>query len=53
MPALQKAKPAKVGAEGVKFASVELPKQKRETRIVKDASADEIAREIVAWIKGN
>ncbi|MGD0651279.1 MAG: electron transfer flavoprotein subunit beta [Verrucomicrobiia bacterium] len=50
MPALQKAKPAKVGAEGVKFASVALPKQQRQTKIVKDISADEIAKELVAWI---
>jgi len=50
MPALQKAKPVKVAAEGVTFASVSLPKQLRETRIVKDASPDEIAREIVEWI---
>ena len=50
MPALQKAKPAKVGAEGVKFASVALPKQQRQTKIVKDVSADEIAKELVAWI---
>jgi len=27
-----------------------LPKQLRETRIVKDAQPDEIAREIVEWI---
>jgi len=52
MPALQKAKPTKVGADGLTFAKVELPQQRRETRIVKDASVDEIAREIVAWIKG-
>lgn len=52
MPALQKARPVKLAAEGLAFAAVELPKQKRETRIVNDASADEIAREIVAWIKG-
>jgi len=51
MPALQKAKPVKVGAEGVTFASVMLPKQQRQTRIVKDASADDIAKEIVDWIK--
>jgi electron transfer flavoprotein beta subunit len=51
MPALQKAKPAKVGAEGVKFASVEVPKQKRDTRVVRDASTDEIAREIVEWVR--
>jgi electron transfer flavoprotein beta subunit len=51
MPALQKAKPVKLGAEGVVFASVALPKQQRNTKIVKDASTDEIAREIVEWIK--
>jgi len=50
MPALQKAKPAKAGADGVKFASVSLPKQQRQTKIVKDAPADDIAKEIVAWI---
>ena len=52
MPALQKAQPAPVGAAGVTYLSVELPKQRRETRIVKDLSADEVAREIVGWIKG-
>jgi electron transfer flavoprotein beta subunit len=50
MPSLQRAKPAKVGAEGVTFARVSLPSQRRETRVVKDLSADEIAREIVAWV---
>jgi electron transfer flavoprotein beta subunit len=50
MPALQKAKPAKVGADGVKFASVALPKQQRQTKIVKDMPADDIAKEIIAWI---
>jgi electron transfer flavoprotein beta subunit len=50
MPALQRAKPAKIGAEGVTFANVALPKQRRETRIVRDRTPDEIAREIVAWI---
>jgi len=50
MPALQKAKPAKVGAEGLSYVRVSLPKQQRETRIVKDLPAAEIAREIVAWI---
>jgi electron transfer flavoprotein beta subunit len=52
MPSLQRAKPAKVGAEGVAFAKVSLPSQRRETRVVKDLSADEIAREIVGWISG-
>ena len=51
MPALQRAKPAKVSAEGVTFVQVAVPAQRRETRVVKDMSADEIAREIVAWIK--
>ena len=51
MPALQKAKPAKLTGEGVKFASVALPKQQRQTKIVKDVPADEIAQEIVAWIQ--
>lgn len=50
MPALQRAKPAKVGADGVKFASVTLPKQQRDTRVVKDVSPEEIAKEIAAWI---
>jgi electron transfer flavoprotein beta subunit len=50
MPALQKARPVKVANDGVAFASVSLPKQRRETRIVKDLSADGIAREIVEWI---
>jgi len=48
LPALQRAKPA--GITGPCFASVSLPKQQRETRIVKDMPAAEIAREIIAWI---
>jgi electron transfer flavoprotein beta subunit len=52
MPALQRAQPAAVGAEGVKFVAVEVPKQQRETRIVRNLPADEIARELVDWIRG-
>ena len=52
MPALQRAKAAKIGAEGLTFAKVALPAQRRDTKIVKDVPADEIAREIVEWIKG-
>jgi electron transfer flavoprotein beta subunit len=52
MPALQKALAAQVGAEGVTYASVEVPQQRRETRVEKDKSVDEIAKEIVEWIKG-
>jgi electron transfer flavoprotein beta subunit len=51
MPALQKAKPIKLAGNGPTFASVALPKQQRETRIEKNMSADDIAKEIVAWIR--
>ena len=51
MPALQRAKAAKLAGEGLSFASVAVPKQLRETRIVKDQPADSIAREIVEWIQ--
>lgn len=50
MPALQKAKATAVASDGLSFVKVELPKQQRQTRIVKDVPADEIAREIVEWI---
>lgn len=50
MPAIQKARATKVGAEGVAYAQVALPKVQRETKVVKDLSTDEIAREIVGWI---
>lgn len=52
MPALMRAKKADVGAGPVTFEKTEIPAQKRATRIVKDAGADEIAREIVEWIRG-
>jgi electron transfer flavoprotein beta subunit len=51
MPALQKAKPTKLPAEGLTFASVSLPKQLRETKIVKDKAPEDIARELVEWIR--
>lgn len=50
LPALQKAKPTALPGTGLCFGSVSLPKQQRETRIVKDMPAEQIAREIVAWI---
>jgi electron transfer flavoprotein beta subunit len=52
MPALAKAKPAPAATGGAEFVSVSLPQQRRETRIAKDLSVEEIAREIVAWISG-
>jgi electron transfer flavoprotein beta subunit len=51
MPSLQKAQPVALKGDGVSFVSVELPAQRRETRIVKDMSVEDIAEEIVAWIK--
>jgi electron transfer flavoprotein beta subunit len=53
MPALQKAKPAKLTAEGLSYSSVALPKQLRDTKVVKDKTPDEIAQEIAAWLKGS
>ncbi len=50
MPALQRAKPVKTGEGGVAFSGVSLPKQLRETRIVKDLTTNDVAREIADWI---
>jgi electron transfer flavoprotein beta subunit len=50
MPALQKAKSATLASNGLQYASVSLPAQLRTTRVVKDQTPDEIARELVAWI---
>ncbi|MGA2754499.1 MAG: hypothetical protein ABSE53_12115 [Terracidiphilus sp.] len=50
MPALQKAKTAALEANGLRYVSVSLPKQQRETRVEKNMSEEEIAREIVEWI---
>ncbi|MGA2370970.1 MAG: electron transfer flavoprotein subunit beta/FixA family protein [Candidatus Korobacteraceae bacterium] len=51
MPALQRAAAAEITADGLHYANVATPKQQRETRIVKDTPADQIASEIVQWIK--
>jgi len=50
MPALQKAKAAKVGTADVQYLSVAVPKAQRDTRVVKNMPVDDIAREIVEWI---
>ena len=50
MPALQKAKLAAIAAAGA-FASVAVPSQRRDTRVVRDLSPDAIALEIVEWIR--
>ncbi|MBK8977360.1 MAG: electron transfer flavoprotein subunit beta [Planctomycetes bacterium] len=51
MPALQRAKPAPVGSQDLAWLDARVPDQRRDTRIVKDASTDAIAAEIVAWIR--
>jgi electron transfer flavoprotein beta subunit len=53
MPALQKAMPATLATNGLKYVSVDLPKQQRQTRVVKDMTPDEIAGEVIAWIGNN
>jgi electron transfer flavoprotein beta subunit len=50
MPALQKARTAALEANTLHYVSVNLPKQLRETRVEKNMSAEEIARELVEWI---
>lgn len=52
MPALMKAPVAAVGTGGIVYSSVEVPAAKRDTVVKKDMSADQIAQEIVEWIKG-
>ena len=51
MPALQKAKPAKVAPGVMECLSVAVPTQKRATRVVKDTPVEDIAREIVDWLQ--
>jgi len=50
MPALQKAKPAALAADELRYISVSLPKQQRETRVEKNMTPDEIAAELAIWI---
>jgi electron transfer flavoprotein beta subunit len=50
MPALQKAESAKLATGSLRYRSVRPPQQQRQTRIVKDMPAKEIAKEIVEWI---
>ena len=50
MPALQRAKSAPLAAAGLHYLSASTPKQQRQTRVVKDLSADQIAHELAEWI---
>ncbi len=50
MPALQRAKSVKLDTNGLQYVSVELPRQQRATRVVKEMTVDEIANELVDWM---
>jgi electron transfer flavoprotein beta subunit len=52
MPALQRAHPVKLATEGLAFADVAVPSERRATKLVRDVPADEMARDIVAWVTG-
>jgi electron transfer flavoprotein beta subunit len=51
MPALQKAKSVTLATDRLRYVSVSLPKQQRTTRVEKNMTPDEIAAELVAWIR--
>lgn len=51
MPALQKASPTRLPGEGLVYSRIATPSQRRETRVVKNASVEEIAQELAAWIR--
>jgi electron transfer flavoprotein beta subunit len=50
MPSLQKAKPTSLAENGLQYVSASLPRQQRQTRVVKDMATDAIAQELVEWI---
>ena len=50
MPALQQAKPATPGDNGLQYVSASLPSQQRQTRVVKDMAPETIAQELVEWM---
>lgn len=52
MPSIQQAKPVQLDSSGLSYSEVQIPEQKRNTRVVKDMSSDDIARELVDWIRG-
>jgi electron transfer flavoprotein beta subunit len=50
MPALQKARSVPLPSGGLHFLSASPPKQQRQTRVVKDLSAEQVAQEIAEWM---
>ena len=51
MPALMKAPTANVGVGGIAWEKAEVPAAKRDTVVKKDMSVEDIAKEIVDWIR--
>jgi electron transfer flavoprotein beta subunit len=51
MPAIQQARAAQIGTGTVDYAEIRLPDQRRQTKIVKDVTDDEMARDIVDWLR--
>ncbi len=51
MPAIQKAQPVDLKDSGLTILSAEQPQQRRNTRIEKDMSEEDIAKELVEWLK--
>jgi electron transfer flavoprotein beta subunit len=51
MPALMKAPAANVGTGGIGWQKAEVPAAKRDTVVKKDMSVEDIAKEIVEWVK--
>lgn len=51
MPALQRARPAALASKDVTFVKVTLPAQRRETQVIKNWSVEEVAQDIVNWLK--
>ncbi|MCF7669937.1 MAG: electron transfer flavoprotein subunit beta [Verrucomicrobia bacterium] len=52
MPSLQRARQAKQASHSFEFESATVPAQQRETRIVKDMTPEQVADDLVNWIKG-
>lgn len=51
MPALMKAAAANVGSGSIAWRKAEVPAVKRDTVVKKDMSVEDIAKEIVEWVK--
>jgi electron transfer flavoprotein beta subunit len=51
MPALMKAPVANIGVGGIAYEKTEVPSAKRDTVVKKNMSVDDIAKEIVDWIR--